>query len=1142
MKGILTFACIILCICKLLSQDTIVVQTLTRDSNSRSGVFQFPDDPNQSYRKILMYYNMRCHGARVGVSGVGCGEWDYSCNTFITDSTRVDSNQATIGSYVISGFTGLQFYYTTIPGSTYYRYIQKDAKYTGVVSEKKSKIGNGNTALSLESPNGTFRAQYVFTAAELIAAGVTAGAITGLDLSVAAAGSLLPHFRIRMKAITANSILPESPEIEGLNEVYYKDTEFKTSGVQHLQFYTPFQWNGTSSVLVDISHTDFSPVSSPKFLFHDIGANKQAITTGDKERSTVWDGLSANTSGSKLSMISNEMTVSFWAFGTPNKQPADGSIIEGLDPNGQRALNIHLPWSNGSIYFDCGFENGGYDRIEKQGVKTDYEGQWVHWAFTKNATTGEMKIYRNGVVWQSGLTKLKPIHIAKLSIGGPLSYNGPYYGRMRELSIWNKALDSTTINAWKNKTLDASHPQYANLVYYYDLQDDNGSIINDHAQNPENMNLPVSLNRFQERGNQLVLNYKSTSDRPNISFVQGVYTGTNIVSSNVLDSIPNGPRKVTQYKIVNNNLVVDSIYYLYTALYDNILFENGDIAEEIFIDPEGELDITNLKYFSKSPAKYELISLVTPYGNNLDLGVDGKTFVFDVTDFTPILKGKRRLSMELGGEGQEEIDLKFVFIKGTPERNVLDVSNIWPFQRGYFSEILSNSRFESRKLKLQQNASNFKLRFSITGHEQNGEFTPRAHFVTVNGNTNKKFPFTVWKECAWNPIYPQGGTWIYDRAGWCPGAPTELQSIDITNLVPASKEVTIDYGLEPPQLDQANYLVSSQLVSYGPLNFNLDASLEEIMRPSAGRVEFDRLNPSCNKPTILIRNSGSQFLTSLKIRYGIKNGIKEEYNWTGNLASSNTAIVELPITNKGFWLPGPDSLNVFEVELINPNNSTDENPENNRKQTNFKKVDSYSVSLFYEFKTNNVPQDNDYKIVNSLGEIVLQRSNMIANTLYRDELMLSPGCYTLYVNDISNDGLTFWNEPGNGSGNTRMMRKVNNVLIPLKSFTSDFGAGFQYDFIVAQPVGTTESVNSMLLSISPNPASDEVNIQYDAPELGSVELSIKNLDGKIIYSDHVQHPNGKHAFNWNVNHISSGTYFVQITQNHKTLTRRFIKI
>jgi hypothetical protein len=1142
MKKITTSVFFIFVLNLVFSQDTVTVQTFTWDSNSRRAVFQFPDDPNQSYRKILMSYNMRCHGARVGVSGVGCGEWDYSCNTFITDSSRVDSNQSSIGSYVISGFNGLQFYYTTLPASTYYRLIQKNAKYTSVVSEQKRKIGNGNTSLSLENTSGGFRSQYLFTAQELMTAGLSPGPVTGLDLSVAVAGNELQHLRVRMKSVAYNTLATASPETDGFTEVYFKDTDFNLAGIHRLQFYTPFQWNGSSSIVVEFSYTDYSPVNPLQFFFHDTGTDQFAIAADANERSIVWDGVNAKTSGGKLNSISEQITVSFWAYGTSFKQPSDGSILEGLDQNGQRSLNIHLPWSNGGIYFDCGFQNGGYDRIEKTATVADYEAQWVHWAFTKNATTSEMHIYRNGKLWQSGFAKFKPIQISELTIGTAANSTIPYYGRMRELSIWNKALDSITINAWKHKSLDASHPLYANLIYYYPLNDNDGKDIHDASPNPTDLQLPVDLKRNDERGDKMLLNFKSTVNRPNVSFVQGVYAGTSVENINVIDSVPVGPRRMVQYKIVNNALIVDSIFYVYAALYDKLYLENGDVVGEVFIEPEGELSVSTLKYFIKTPAKYELISLVTPYGNNLDLGKDGKTFVFDVTDFTPILKGKKLISMELGGEGQEEIDLKFIFIKGIPEREVLDVSNVWPFQRGYFSEILSNSRFESRKLKLHPDASNHKLRFSITGHEQNGEFTPRGHFVTVNGNSIRKFPFTVWKECAWNPIYPQGGTWIFDRAGWCPGAPTELNTFDISNLIPASKEITIDYGLEPPQMDQANYLVSSQLVSYGQYKHSLDVAIEEIMRPSTGRVEFDRLNPSCNKPMIVIRNAGSETLTSVKIRYGIKNGIKEDANWTGNLLPSQTTTVELPVSQKDFWVPGPDSLYVFEVELSNPNDGVDVHAANNKMETKFKKVDSYSVNLFFEFKTNSIPEDNDYKIVDNKGTVVLQRSGMSPNTVYRDELLLPPGCYTLYVNDVSHDGLYFWFFANLGNGSARMMRKVNNVLIPLRGFNSDFGAGFQYDFVVAEPVGVNEPISPTLLSISPNPATDEVNIEYETTETGKAELIIKNEEGKIVFKDQLQASDGMHSLKWNVQNLSSGIYFVQITQKQRTITRKLVKM
>ena len=121
--------------------------------------------------------------------------------------------------------------------------------------------------------------------------------------------------------------------------------------------------------------------------------------------------------------------------------------------------------------------------------------------------------------------------------------------------------------------------------------------------------------------------------------------------------------------------------------------EYGVLIDKIHAPPTGIIDISTLSYYAKNHARFELLSLVTPYGIGLDLGPAGKTFTFDVTDFGPVLKGRRKLSVEFGGENQEELDITFWFITGTPERDVLDIQPIWPQARGYFNEIQSDLRF-----------------------------------------------------------------------------------------------------------------------------------------------------------------------------------------------------------------------------------------------------------------------------------------------------------------------------------------------------------------------------------------------------------------------------------------------------------------
>ena len=118
-----------------------------------------------------------------------------------------------------------------------------------------------------------------------------------------------------------------------------------------------------------------------------------------------------------------------------------------------------------------------------------------------------------------------------------------------------------------------------------------------------------------------------------------------------------------------------------------------------------------------------------------------------------------------GGEWQEEMDIKFAFIKGIPPRQVLSVQQIWPADAYGFTSILSNQQLEPRTITYKPEVKSMKIRTVATGHGQEGEFIPRTHSLLVN-NTN--FSWQLWKECADNPVYPQGGTWVYDRAGWCP--------------------------------------------------------------------------------------------------------------------------------------------------------------------------------------------------------------------------------------------------------------------------------------------------------------------------------------------------------------------------------------
>ena len=221
------------------------------------------------------------------------------------------------------------------------------------------------------------------------------------------------------------------------------------------------------------------------------------------------------------------------------------------------------------------------------------------------------------------------------------------------------------------------------------------------------------------------------------------------------------------------------------------------------------------------------------------------------------------ITLAVAGFSQEELDIQFLFIHGTPPRDVLGLQHIWkPGVHRSYSNLLNDRYFEPRTLALHPQATAFKLRSTITGHGQEGEFIPRNHFLNINGGS-PEVEWQVWTECADNPIYPQGGTWVYDRAGWCPGAASDLLEYEIDPDDITGSTMEIDYGISSGS-GTSNYYVSNQIVSYGAPNFTTDAAVISVERPT-DKTEQMRFNPNCSYPIITIQNTGSANLNSLKI-------------------------------------------------------------------------------------------------------------------------------------------------------------------------------------------------------------------------------------------------------------------------------------
>ena len=1150
MKLILNISLFLLCLSTAKAQspgDTIVVQTFIHDaytdgngntttslSSPRDTMAYFPTDTSLTFEKIIMSYNMRCkdnnNNNPGGTSRVGCGAYDYSCQTYVHDSTRIDSILSIQASHSISSFNGTLYNYSVNPVYNYYQYQQQISVINSIISEDSTNIGNGIDSLNfvISTDKNAHKAQFLYTANELNAQGLLNDTIKAISLNILSGNESANFLSIKLKLTSDSIISSYAPHINGFTEVYNSNTQL-THGINRFQFVNDFVWDSVSNIIVEYSITN-STSGGGTMIAGEQENSIVGIFSSDANHITVSSAQNIDLPTTSMNNISNEVTVSFWINGNADVLPQNTTIIEGYDASNQRTLNIHFPWSNGRMYWDCG--NSGtasYDRIDKAATLSEYTNDWSHWAFTKNAITGDQKIYRNGILWHSGTGNNRTIDITTLKLASNGGGNSYFWdGHIRELRIFDKELSATTISDWMNTRVNALHPDYTNLVAHYPFNEGVGITSLDNTSNQQIASLNGNVNWNYIRGDMLTNFFIETNYRPNIIFYQGQYS-VNITTSTVLDSLIATPNTVTEYSIFSNpgTLQNDSIVSVSTNNYWeslSYLFDaNGNILSVDTTNIDGVINISQMYYYKRYPMAFQIMSFVTPYGLGLNFGAEGKSWYFDVTDYTPILKGNKRITMSGGGQWQEDIDIKFLFIVGTPSRDVIDMQQIWRPQYKNYNAIMADDIFEPRDVLLNPDATAYKLRTIITGHGQEGEFIPQNHYINIDGG-NQEYIWSVWTECAENPVYPQGGTWIYDRAGWCPGQASDLIENEITSLVNPGQIHSIDYGVTNAT-GTSNYWVSNQLVSYKNPNHSIDAAVVEILSPT-DKIKYLRKNPLCSKPKIVIQNTGSTTLTSLQIDYWINNNtIQETFVWTGNLEFLEKEVVALPDPNS-LWNNLTPNENTFNVHIISPNNSSDEYFFNNSINSKFESAPVYPPTFSLWFQTNSgvintlsQVSESSWEFIDNNGAQMYSSGDLIANTQYRDTLTFDEGCYIFKVTDTDDDGIDFW--ANNDGGGMARFREIGASWI--KSFEGDFGRSIHHEFRIENTLSNT-NIDKKNITIFPNPTSDYIFIYGNLKNSSKIHLT-NNL-GKIVKSVDVNKDHSTQKID--LSKLSKGIYVLSI--------------
>ncbi|MFZ6053524.1 WD40/YVTN/BNR-like repeat-containing protein, partial [Halocola ammonii] len=216
-----------------------------------------------------------------------------------------------------------------------------------------------------------------------------------------------------------------------------------------------------------------------------------------------------------------------------------------------------------------------------------------------------------------------------------------------------------------------------------------------------------------------------------------------------------------------------------------------------------------------------------------------------------------------------------------------------------------------------------------------------------------------------------------------------------------------------------------------------DAGITEILNVS------DDVCGSEITPTVRIKNLGQSNLTSANINYDVDGQQSFTYNWTGNLASNATEIVDLPIMS--FTGTGPHT---FTASTELPNGVEDEVPSNDSQTFDFLSEDGNGATL--TLTTDCWGEEVSWTITDEGGSVIasVSQNTLADNTTFTTDLCLETGCYDFTINDSYGDGLDGTASGCGQDGDYIITDSEGNVLVEMGN--PDYGFSITQSFCIGE--------------------------------------------------------------------------------------------
>ncbi len=571
----------------------------------------------------------------------------------------------------------------------------------------------------------------------------------------------------------------------------------------------------------------------------------------------------------------------------------------------------------------------------------------------------------------------------------------------------------------------------------------------------------------------------------------------------------------------------------------------------------GSWDYTTKLYAKPNGADtVEIARVITPYATDWLTSNRKHDFIVDVTDYASVLNGNMGFKYVYDGYSWGfTITLKLEMIEGVPPMDAHSIKNIY---NGYYSYGSITNSIEnyliSKPFQYTNPSSNAYVKNIISGHGSDdngcGEFCSKYYELKINNTTIAQKQ--LWRnDCGLNDIYPQTGTWLYERANWCPGAIVKPICHDLGLVTTPANTFSVDIDMEPysvaNQTNLGGFDVASQLIAYSSTNYSLDVVIEDIISPTDD-AQYFRSNNTCSNPKIKIKNVGTTTVTNVVFNYNLIGGAVQSYTWSGSLPFLKDTIIDL---GSSLVMFNGNNSNKFYVEINKVNGLIgDQNNFNNNYTSSIKPVKSYPNKFVISLNTNAATSpinagfnEVHWKLIDQAGTVVVSRVNNLNSKSLRDTVTLPNGCYTFIADDDGCDGISWWTyqyytvNPSNGS------LKFSSATTPatLKLFNGDFGCQIIERFTVGYALSVHETIDSFFdFQLYPNPANNEISMLLDIEEKQDVSYKITDVSGKQVKQGEFKNTL-TNTYIINTNELTNGLYFVICFFNSgKSITKKLV--